>query len=136
MHKVASLVVRTADGKERRHPLVKRLVSVGRSADNDVVVEDPALPDTALHLQREGERLAVVALDGPFLHNGKRRARAWLEPGDVVSLGSITLTLAEAAPDPPPSTDRRVDAVVVLDRLHAFSQRFSATTRPKRFSRT
>jgi len=125
MHKVPSLVVRTPDGKERRHPLVKRLVSVGRSADNDVVVDDPALPETALHLQREGKRLAVVSLDGPFIHNGKRRARAWLEPGDEIALGSVTLTLAEAAPEATPArpTERRADAVVVLDRLHAFSQK-------------
>lgn len=115
------MVVRTPDGKERRHPLLKRLISVGRSGDNDVVIDDPQIPETALHLQREGDRLAVIGLDGPFLHNGKRKARALLEAGDVVELGGAALSLAE--PERSAEAEAGRDAVVVLDRLHAFSRK-------------
>ena len=115
-----SLLVRTRDGKEKSYPLIKRLISVGRSPENDVVIDEAGLPPTALHLQREGDRVAVIGLDGPFLHNGKRKARAWLEAEDEVSLGGATLRLGfpqEAA------ENEDNGAVLALERLHAFSQK-------------
>ena len=44
---MASLTVRSPEGKVRTVPLHKRITSIGRSADNDVQLEDPAVPDSA-----------------------------------------------------------------------------------------
>ncbi|HLV61511.1 MAG TPA: sigma 54-interacting transcriptional regulator [Fredinandcohnia sp.] len=116
----AALLVRTGDGREKTYPLLKRLISVGRSPDNDVILDEEGVPDTALHLQREGEAIEVVSLDGPFLHNGKKKTRARLGPEDELRVGSATLRLGK------PSAPRKAEdrgPLVALERLHEFSKK-------------
>src|SRR6266851_2549670 len=47
---MAGLIIRMPDGKVRHALLVKALTSIGRSADNDISLEDPGLPDSAVHI--------------------------------------------------------------------------------------
>jgi hypothetical protein len=51
---MATLIVKSPDGAEREVALVKRITSVGRDAENDVPVADPALASTALHIHFDG----------------------------------------------------------------------------------
>lgn len=120
MNGTPSLQVRKQDGSDLEFPLLKRLVSVGRSPENDVVLPDPDLASTALHLERRGEEWLAVAVESPFLHNGKRKNEATLGKGDVIFLGGAQLRLGALAASPPPRSDV---AVSVLKKLQAFSEK-------------
>ena len=54
------------DGVRRSLPLVKRVTSVGRHPDNDLRLEDPAVPEHAFTVLREGDSWRVGAVDAPF----------------------------------------------------------------------
>jgi transcriptional regulator with GAF, ATPase, and Fis domain len=138
---MASLTVRTPDGQVRTVRLLKRLTSVGRGPDNDVRLDDPAVPDAALHLTSDGSRFEVGSLGATFLVNGKKqRERHALSTGDVVRVGGTELTFSrdEAAAAParqptpesldPDSHTRDLPGVgareiAMLRRLTAFSER-------------
>ncbi|OJH36785.1 sigma 54-interacting transcriptional regulator [Cystobacter ferrugineus] len=146
---MASLTIRLPQGKVRTVLLHKRITSIGRSADNDVTLEDPSVPDSALHVLFDGARYQLGSLGATFQVNGKKRDSAVLATSDVIRVGATELvfTREEAAPGPAPvpspllsltheaeptadpdSTTREVPGVVgrellLLRRLTAFSAR-------------
>ncbi len=151
---MASLTVRTPDGKVRSVSLHKRITSIGRSADNDVQVEDPSVPDSALHLLFDGTRYQLGSLGATFQVNGKKRDNHVLATDDVIRVGGTELVFAreDAAPKRPPLTLASVTALkeseattdpdshtrdmpgvvgrelVLLRRLTAFSERLLGST--------
>ncbi|HEX8436474.1 sigma 54-interacting transcriptional regulator [Archangium sp.] len=151
---MASLSVRTPDGKVRTVALHKRITSIGRSADNDVQVEDPSVPDSALHLLFDGTRYQLGSLGATFQVNGKKRDNHVLATDDVIRVGGTELVFAreDAAPKRPPLTLAAMPAaqeaesttdpdshtrdmpgvvgreLVLLRRLTAFSERLLGTS--------
>ncbi|MDY7227900.1 sigma 54-interacting transcriptional regulator [Hyalangium rubrum] len=142
---MASLNVRTPDGRVRSVPLLKRITSIGRGPDNDVQLEDPAVPDSALHVRFDGSRYEVGSLGATFQINGKKRDSHVLASQDVIRVGGTELIFARddapaprAAP-PPSSTPSAAEAssdshtaelpgvpgreLVMLRRLTTFSER-------------
>jgi transcriptional regulator with GAF, ATPase, and Fis domain len=101
---MASLTVRSPDGKVRTVSLHKRITSIGRSADNDVQLEDPSVPDSALHLLFDGTRYQLGSLGATFQVNGKKRDNHVLATADVIRVGGTELVFAreDAAPKAPP----------------------------------
>ena len=100
---MASLTVRSPDGKVRAVALHKRITSIGRGPDNDIPLEDSAVPDSALHVTFDGTRYEVGSLGATFHVNGKKRDSHALATGDVVRVGGTELTFArEDAPRAPP----------------------------------
>src|SRR5574341_2275387 len=98
-----TLIVKGPDGHERAIALVKRVVTVGRDAENDVSVADPSLPPTALHLRQEGSAwIAESHRDAELIVNGRRRPSAPLAAGDVLRAGATELRFETAAPAMPP----------------------------------
>ncbi len=97
---MASLHVRTPDGKVRTVPLLKRITSVGRGPDNDVSLDDPAVPESALHVLFDGSRYQVGSLGATFQINGKKRDSHVLASQDVIRVGGTELTFSrdDAAP--------------------------------------
>ncbi|MFP2913124.1 FHA domain-containing protein, partial [Pyxidicoccus sp. 3LFB2] len=91
---MASLTVRSPDGKVRAVSLLKRITSIGRGPDNDVQLEDPGVPDSALHVTYDGTRYEVGSLGATFHVNGKKRDAHALSTGDVVRVGGTELTFA------------------------------------------
>ncbi|NPC86144.1 FHA domain-containing protein, partial [Pyxidicoccus fallax] len=91
---MASLTVRSPDGKVRSVSLLKRITSIGRGPDNDVQLEDPGVPDSALHVTFDGSRYEVGSLGATFHVNGKKRDAHALSTGDVVKVGGTELTFA------------------------------------------
>jgi len=142
---MASLTVRSPDGKVRSVSLLKRITSIGRGPDNDVQLEDPGVPDSALHVTYDGTRYEVGSLGATFHVNGKKRDAHALSTGDVVRVGGTELTFAREdaprAPPPPPAPPRQASRtsnpdshtselpgvpgreLVMLRRLTAFSER-------------
>ena len=142
---MASLTVRSPDGKVRSVSLLKRITSIGRGPDNDVQLEDPGVPDSALHVTFDGSRYEVGSLGAIFQVNGKKRDSHALATGDVVRVGATELTFAREdaprAPAPPAAPPREAARtsnpdshtselpgvpgreLLLLRRLTAFSER-------------
>jgi transcriptional regulator with GAF, ATPase, and Fis domain len=127
-----SLTVRTPDGRELKVPLVKPLISIGRSPDNDVVVADPAAPESALFLRIDGKRCVATAQGQPLVVNGKKKDEQALATGDVVTVGASQLVYAEeagrtaegtAAEARAASEEVSAEELLALKRLASFSEK-------------
>jgi pSer/pThr/pTyr-binding forkhead associated (FHA) protein len=76
-----------------RHEIDKRRVVLGRSKDCDIQLNDPNVSRRHAEVRQEGTAYWVVDLDstnGVEL-NGEKTARARLEPGDRIVLGSTEI---------------------------------------------
>src|SRR5688572_1347505 len=98
---MARLTIRTPGGKVHTVHLHKRLTSIGRGPDNDVQLEDPAVPDSALHVLFDGTRYEVGSLGAIFQINGRKRDKHVLATDDIIRVGGTELAFArEDAPAP------------------------------------
>jgi len=127
---VAILVVKTPDGREQRVPLARRITSIGRDPASDVVIPDPALPPTALHVHFDGRDYNAACHDGAEMSvNGRRKASCRLSPGDRIRVGTAEILLSageeEPAPTPAPREGAQGEAVRALVR---FSERLLGAT--------
>jgi hypothetical protein len=84
----------TIDGKRRE--LHGERMTIGRSHDCDLVLDDPNVSRRHAELSREGDGWAVADLGSTngITVNGSRVRRAVLAPGDAVELGRSRLTYA------------------------------------------
>ncbi len=124
------LIVKTPDGRQRQIPLGKRITTVGRDAENDVALDDPGLPGTALHIHFDGRDFNAACHDDAEMSvNGRRRTIWRLASGDVIRIGGSELAFATAEPaiEPPSAraapTTQRAQALPAL--VH-FSERLLA----------
>ncbi|HZZ84519.1 MAG TPA: sigma 54-interacting transcriptional regulator [Anaeromyxobacteraceae bacterium] len=129
---MATLLVKTSAG-ERAVRLGRRITSLGAGPGNDVIVADPTLPATALHLHYDGRDYNAACHEGAEMTvNGRRRATARLSDGDRIRVGGteLVLSLADAPlaarPGPP---DPSVEAMRSLVR---FSERLLGTAEAAR----
>src|SRR5262249_11409470 len=99
---MANLIVRTPDGRIRHFNLIKRVTSVGRGPDNDVQVDDPGVPESALHIVFDGSRYSVASHGEAFQVNGKKRDEHVFSPNDIIRLGDSELSFTGATGDGQP----------------------------------
>jgi hypothetical protein len=85
------IVTLTLDGK--RHEVDKRRVVIGRSKECDIQLADPNVSRRHAELRQEGSAYWLVDLDSTngSAVNGHRFARAKLESGDTITIGSTDL---------------------------------------------
>jgi hypothetical protein len=85
------IVTLTLDGK--RHEVDKRRVVIGRSKECDIQLADPNVSRRHAELRQEGAAYWLVDLDSTngSIVNGHRTARAKLESGDTITIGSTDL---------------------------------------------
>jgi hypothetical protein len=85
------LVTVTMNGA--RHEIDKRRVVFGRSKDCDIQLPDPNASRRHAELRQEGAAYWLIDLDSTngTLVNGRRAARARLESGDTITIGSTEL---------------------------------------------
>ncbi|MBK7202375.1 FHA domain-containing protein [Candidatus Amarolinea dominans] len=99
------LVIQSAEMGERRVPLQRGVLTLGRGADCDLVLADSQASRRHAELRRAGERWQIVDLgstNGTFMSGGRLApnvARS-LRPGEVVTIGSTRLHLVDEAPAP------------------------------------
>src|SRR5688572_26846436 len=143
-----SLTIKTPDGKTRSVSLLKRITSLGKSADNDIVLEDKGVPETAFAIMFDGLSYKVGG-ETKFHVNGKQTDEHELKANDVVKVGDTELTFATAdAPmaqpalatkfsrndskDPDASTQEQPGIpgreLAALRRLTRFSEKLLANT--------
>jgi hypothetical protein len=85
------IVTLTMDGV--RHEIDKRRVVLGRSKDCDIQLADPNVSRRHAELRQEGSAYWLIDLDSTngSQVNGNRTARAKLESGDTITVGSTDL---------------------------------------------
>lgn len=74
---------------------VDRPLSIGRHAENDIVIDHMGVSGRHARVEVEGETVVLTDLqstNGTFV-NGKRVERAALRPNDWISVGKHILTL-------------------------------------------
>ena len=76
-----------------RHEVDKRRVVLGRSKDCDIQLADPNASRRHAELRQEGSAYWLIDLDSTngSQVNGRRTARAKLESGDTITIGSTGL---------------------------------------------
>ena len=87
------------------YPLVKALINIGRSLENDLVIDDLRVSRTHAQLRAISGQYVIFDLKstgGTFI-NGHRITQAILYPHDTISLGDVNLTFNQQ--DPPPRPD-------------------------------
>jgi hypothetical protein len=95
----AYLLVATPGGQRVRFDLGAPLISIGRGADNDVILDDGQVSrhHCQLRLQHGAYSLADLgSLNGSYV-NGQRVDSIALGPGDVIQLGGTRLEFQVAA---------------------------------------
>jgi transcriptional regulator with GAF, ATPase, and Fis domain len=126
---MATLIVKSPDGSEREVALVKRITSVGRDAENDVAVPDPALARTALHIHFDGKDYNASAHDAVDMTvNGKRRAAWRLVPGDRIRVAATELFFDPSTRAAAPVRPHAGQRLLALDALVRFSERLLGAT--------
>ena len=106
-----SLTIKTPDGKTRTVTLLKRITSIGRGADNDIVLEDARVPETAFAIMFDGSNTGRRRARSSRQRQGaatsertletERRRSQWATPSSI-------FTLADAPHGPAsPGHDRR-----------------------------
>ncbi len=88
-----SLTIKTPDGKTRSVTLLKRITSLGKSQDNDIVLDDAKVPETAFAIMFDGLSYKVGG-ETKFHVNGKATDEAELKPNDLVKVGDTELTFS------------------------------------------
>ncbi len=123
-----------AQGRPLLLPVTKPLVTVGRSADNDVRLAERDVLDHHAQLLFTGRdfELETLAREAPLEINGKSKRRARLVHGDRLKLGSAELTFSMFGELPevvrPEAGTRQGTDLVGLRRLQEFSSRLMTVT--------
>src|SRR5438105_3619685 len=119
---MASFVVHSKGAPPTTFPLVKRLTSVGASAESDLRVPDVR---GVVAIQFDGSTFTATALEGAaLLVNGKKRGQHILSEGDTLELGATQLVFQSADRIPTPAEVTRVGrdpAALAVQRLAEFS---------------
>lgn len=122
-------------GSARRFRLHKRLLTIGRSAENDIVLADPKVHVSHAYLQvdqkndSKGEPIGfgeylLVGVGEDICVNGKKKGKAKLALGDVLRFGNTELVLCHDDPPAVASSEEKDRAALSAYRkLHWFSER-------------
>lgn len=93
---------------QRHIPLVGPLVDLGRSLDNDIIVDDARVSRRHAQLRRRYDRYLIVDLGstGGTAVNGYPVQECVLEAGDIISLAGVEIIYGEDIPtlEPPRGT--------------------------------
>ena len=90
----AALVVLAGEGLEGRRYPVGHELSIGRSPDNDIVLDDSFVSHHhVLIYQRENAYIAedLGSRNHTYLNDGPLSGRAYLRAGDVLRIGAVSL---------------------------------------------
>lgn len=82
-------------------PILQDKVSIGRSLDNQIVIQEPTISRKHAKVIREGDKYYVVDLDstcGTYI-NGKKISKRVLNSGDSIMLAGTPMVFVENAPE-------------------------------------
>jgi pSer/pThr/pTyr-binding forkhead associated (FHA) protein len=90
---MASLTIKSPQGTSRSVNLLKRVTSIGRSGDNDIVLDDPGVPETAFAIIFDGTGYKAGG-ETSFFVNGKKTDESALNANDIVKVGETELAFS------------------------------------------
>lgn len=122
---MAKLVLKFQNSVLTEVPVGAKEVSIGRSPDNGMVIDNPAVSHYHARVFNEEGRLMLEdfgSLNGTFV-NGQRVKMVTLKPGDSVAIGKHTIVVTESreGTDPfwkggmPKPTAPKINETVMLD---------------------
>ncbi len=118
------------------HVLRKPLTTLGRAAQNDLVLDDPTLAPTAASVIRTGSTWQIAVSDaraGEVYVNGRRTRSSPLVPGDKILLGAWQLVLLDGEPEATPTGEPPATlGVPELEALVELSSEMLKDTTPAR----
>jgi hypothetical protein len=91
----------------RRMPISEAVVTIGRSLDNDIVVDEKSVSRRHAQLRRRYGQYVIYDLGsrGGTLVNGHPVREATLDDGDVVSLGGVEVRFERLTGSPLPTQE-------------------------------
>ena len=95
---MSKLLLKFEDSLLQEKPVGTNEVSIGRSPDNGLVIDNPAVSHYHARVFKEDGRLMLQdfgSMNGTFV-NGQRVKMVTLKPGDTVSIGKHTILVAES----------------------------------------
>jgi transcriptional regulator with GAF, ATPase, and Fis domain len=105
--------------------IYKELTTLGRSAENDIVIADPLLLEEHAMLQFDGEKFSIQTLNRkhPLSINGRSRKSAKLKHNDQLELGATRMVFRMFAERPErPEVDAETSRQEAYSRLFEFSR--------------
>ncbi len=122
-----SLRIEAPGTKPKVYHLFKKITTLGKAPENDVVLEDPLIGETHAHLHFDGKGYVVQSTHKQnALHvNGRKKKKARIEHGDKIKIGAYELLFSLFDEQP---VDEEEAAATVADvsgyqRLYEFSER-------------
>lgn len=89
---MVTLAIEGSGGSELTYELVKQVISIGASSQNDVVLRSPGVAPRHVVIQRNGNVYTFLAQPRQIVVlNGERRSRGVLRVGDRIRIGSATV---------------------------------------------
>jgi transcriptional regulator with GAF, ATPase, and Fis domain len=106
--------------------LYKKITSIGRSDENDIVLSDPLLADSHAHVHFDGRDFNVTSIDkhGDLHVNGKKRKKHRLVHQDQLVIGTTQLVFSLY--DEPPTDEeaaKTMEALSSYRKLFEFSEK-------------
>jgi transcriptional regulator with GAF, ATPase, and Fis domain len=122
-----SLRIEAPGQKPKVYHLFKKITTVGKSEDNDVVLEDPLIGETHAHLHFDGKAYVVQTTHKRCaMHvNGRKKKKMRIEHGDKIKIGAYELvfSLFDEQPVAEEEAAATVAEVSGYQKLHEFSER-------------
>jgi pSer/pThr/pTyr-binding forkhead associated (FHA) protein len=119
---MARVLLKFKEALIKEIPLDKPVITVGRKAENDIVIDNQAVSGFHAKIVAEGEDFAIEdlgSLNGTFV-NGQRVTKADLDNGDIILVGIHTLEVEcpprkEGDRAAPVVRGRSMDETMVID---------------------
>ena len=89
---MVTLAIEGSGGSELTYQLAKQAISIGASAQNDIVLRSPGVAPRHLVIQRNDNVFTFLAHHRQVVVlNGERRSRGVLRVGDRIRIGTATI---------------------------------------------
>jgi transcriptional regulator with GAF, ATPase, and Fis domain len=126
---MATLRIQVPGAGTKVYHIYKKITSLGKGDEVDVVLPDPLLADTHAHIHFDGRdfNIAVVERDAEIHVNGRRRTKHRLAQEDRIRIGSAELEFSLY--DEPVTDDTAAKTMAELNsykKLFEFSQKLMA----------
>ena len=120
-------LVYEAEGRPQRYKLAETAVSLGRSSENEIVLNDFSVSRRHAVIRRERDIFIVQDQNSTngIKVNGRFVTQAPLEPGDVLTIGTFSLTLREEGVAPARGFDSSDSTSTFVRSIADFNRDFN-----------
>ncbi|MBU0495729.1 MAG: FHA domain-containing protein [Chloroflexi bacterium] len=98
----AFLVIQAGGSVGKEFPFNKDTITIGRSLDNDVILDDEQVSRHHANIRRQGDQYVLTDLasaNGTYVDRRRISEPHVLRPGDMIQTGSLVLEFLSSAPD-------------------------------------